>query len=96
MKAPKFQRMEALEAAVHTAGHELADPIEGIIVTPDGIMAWGGGRHILLNYRWNQTYGASGEPLPGSGHWSADYIRDCDAPPPGHGITRARRSWRFW
>ena len=79
MKAPKYQRMEALQAAIQAAAHELADPIEGLEVTRDGIVAWGGERFILLEYRWNQSGGARGEPMPGGGHWSAEYVRDCDA-----------------
>ena len=78
MKAPKYQRMDALGAALQAAGHELADPIEGLEVTRDGIVAWASGRFILLDYRWNQGYGARGEPLPGSGSWSAAYVKDCD------------------
>ena len=96
MKAPKYQRMEALEAAVQAAGHELADPVEGLEVTHEGIVAWAGGRYILLNSRWIQTYAESGEPALGSGHWSADYIRDCDAAFRGHDQGRTRRPWRLW
>lgn len=29
VKAPKYQRMEAVEAVIQTAGHELGDPIKG-------------------------------------------------------------------
>src|SRR5579871_3094090 len=93
MKAPKYQRMEALEAAIQAAGYELADPIEGLEVTRDGIVAWAGGRFILLDYRWNQSYGDGHAPLPGSGHWSADYVKDCDASLLAQGGKASRRPW---
>ncbi len=48
MKAPKYQRMEAFEAAVQTAGHERTDPIEGLQITDKGIVAWAGGRAIRI------------------------------------------------
>ncbi len=54
MKAPKYQRMDALYAAVQTAGHELEDPILGLEMTQDGIVAWDGRRAILMSYQWNQ------------------------------------------
>jgi hypothetical protein len=79
MKAPKYQRMEMLQAAIQAAGYELSDPIEGLEITPQGVVAWAGGRHILLSYRWANDYGKNGEPLLGSGAWTADYVRDCDA-----------------
>lgn len=93
MKAPKYQRMEALEAAIQTAGFELADPIEGLEVTRDGIVAWAAGRFILLDYRWNQDYGESGEPMLGGGRWSAAYVRDCDAATLAQGGRSTRRRW---
>ena len=93
MKAPKYQRMEALEAAIHAAGHELADPIEGLEVTQDGIVAWAAGRFILLDYRWNQSYGERGAPLLGGGHWSAQYVKDCDGSLLAHGGKSTRRPW---
>lgn len=93
MKAPKYQRMEALDAAIRAAGDELADPIEGLEVTRDGIVAWAQGRFILLDYRWNQGYGDGGAPLPGSGHWSAAYVRDCDGALLAEGGRHTRRPW---
>lgn len=44
MKAPKYQRVEAVEAAIQTAGHERTDPIEGLQITDKVIAAWAGGR----------------------------------------------------
>lgn len=97
MKAPKYQRMEALEAAVQTAGHELADPVLGLEMTDDGIVAWDGKRAILMSYGWNQSYGEGSAPLPGGGHWSADYLRDCPLPARGFANASASRPrWRFW
>jgi hypothetical protein len=93
MKAPKYQRMEALDAAIQAAGHELADPIEGLEVTRDGIVAWAQGRFILLDYRWNQGYGEGGAPLPGSGNWSAVYVKDCDAALLREGGRHTSRPW---
>ena len=93
MKAPKYQRMEALEAAIQAAGDELDDPVEGLEVTCDGIVAWAAGRFILLNYRWNQGYGEGGAPLLGSGHWSAEYVKDCGADLLAQGGKHSRRPW---
>jgi hypothetical protein len=80
MKAPKYQRMEMLQAAIQAAGDELFDPIEGLEMTDKGVVAWAGGRAILLSCRWDNSYGADGEPHLGGGAWSADYVGDCDAP----------------
>ena len=96
MKAPTYQRMEALEAAIQAAGHELADPIEGLEVTREGIVAWAAGRFILLDYRWNQDYGAKGEVLLGTGGWSAAYVKDCDAALLAQGGRHSRRPWWRW
>lgn len=97
MKAPKYQRMDALEAAVLTAGYELDDPIEGLEVTDDGVVAWAQGRFILMNSRWNQDYGPDGSPALGGGRWSADYVRDCDASSLTFGGRAAPRPWwRVW
>jgi hypothetical protein len=93
MKAPKYQRMEAFEAAVQTAGHELADPIEGLQVTDQGIIAWAGGRAIRMSYHWNQSYSESGAAYLGGGHWSADYVEDCAMPPTA--APASRPWWRF-
>ena len=93
MKAPKYQRMEALDAAIQAAGHELANPIEGLEVTRDGIVAWAAGRFILLDYRWNQGYGDGGVPLPGSGDWSAVYVKDCGPSVLREGGRNTRRPW---
>ena len=93
MKAPKYQRMDALEAAIQAAGHELVDPIEGLEVTRDGIVAWANGRAILMSYGWNQSYADDGSPSLGGGHWSADYLRDCPVPV---GDTRRTRRWWPW
>jgi len=93
MKAPIYQRMEALEAAIQAAGHELADPIEGLEVTSQGIVAWAAGRFILLDCHWNQGYGEGGAPLLGSGNWSAAYVKDCDASLPALGGKASRRPW---
>jgi hypothetical protein len=93
MKAPKYQRMEALEAAIQTAGHHLSGPIEGLEVTRDGIVAWAGGRAILMSYGWNQSYSEDGSPYLGSGHWSAEYVRDCAVP---SGETRKTSRWWPW
>jgi hypothetical protein len=93
MKAPIYQRMEALEAAIQAAGHELADPIEGLEVTREGIVAWAQCRFILLDYRWNQGYGDGGAPLPGSGNWSAAYVKDCDATLLREGGRNTSRPW---
>ena len=97
MKAPKYQRMEALDAAIQTAGHELNDPILGLEMTEDGIVAWDGKRAILMSYGWNQSYGPNGEPYIGGGHWSAVLVRDCALPARGFASSSgARRRWRFW
>ncbi len=93
MKAPKYQRMEMLQAAIQTAGHELGDPIDGLEMTGKGILAWGGGRTILISCLWNQGYGDNRTPLPGSGNWSADYVEDCD---PLSGRAPVRSWWRRW
>ena len=79
MKAPKYQRAEMLEAAVLEAAHTLDDPIEGLAITDRGVVAWAAGRYILLAYRWDNDYAASGEPMLGGGAWSARYVADCDA-----------------
>jgi hypothetical protein len=84
MKAPKYQRMEALEAAIQAAGHELADPIDGLEVTRDGIVAWAGGRAVLMSCGWKQSYGDAGAPQLGGGHWAAEYVRDCSVPWAAH------------
>ena len=34
MKAPKYQRMEMLQAAIQAAGYELSDPIDGLRSSP--------------------------------------------------------------
>jgi hypothetical protein len=97
MKAPKYQRMDALYAAIQTAGDELADPILGVEMTGDGIVAWDGKRAILMSYDWNQGYGADRTPLPGSGNWSATYVRDCAGPVRGFANSSGSRAWwRFW
>jgi len=97
MKAPKYQRMDALYAAVQTAGYELADPVLGLEMTEDGIVAWDGKRAILMSYHWNQGYGADRTPLPGSGDWSANYVRDCAMPARGFASSvHPRRWWHFW
>jgi len=97
MKAPEYQRMEALEIAIRAAADVLTDPIEGVEVTQNGIVAWASGRFILLDYRWNQSHGERGEPLPGSGHWSAEYVRDCDVSLLRHGGQGTHRPWwRIW
>ena len=83
MKAPKYQRIEMLHAAVQAAGDALSDPIEGLEMTHKGVVAWGGGRAILLSYRWTNSYADNGEPHLGGGAWSADYVEDCDLPPRG-------------
>lgn len=93
MKAPKYQRMEALQAAIQAAGDELSDPIEGLEVTRDGIVAWAGGRAILMSYGWNQSYADDGSPCLGGGHWSAAYVRDCPVPT---GETRRTNRWWPW
>lgn len=93
MKAPKYQRMEALDAAIHAAGHELADPIEGLEVTGDGIVAWAQGRFILLDYRWNQDYGEGGQPMLGGGRWSAVYVKDVDGAQLRQGGRHTHRPW---
>ena len=95
MKAPKYQRMDALSATIWTAGHELADPIEGLQVTRDGIVVWAAGRAVLIRDHWDQSYGSRGEPLLGSGNWVAEYVRDCD--PPALSPSAPRRPWwRIW
>ena len=78
MKAPKYQRMEMLQAAILAAGYELSDPIEGLEMTDKGIVAWGGGRAILLSCRWHNSYGDDGQPHLGGGSWAADYVEDCE------------------
>jgi hypothetical protein len=93
MKAPKYQRMDALGAAIQTAGHELDDPVEGLQVTEKGIVAWAGGRAILMRYGWNQSYAENGAPHLGGGHWSADYVEDCAMPPTASPASRPW--WRF-
>jgi len=93
MKAPKYQRMEAFEAAIQTAGHELAEPIEGLQITDKGIVAWAGGRAIRMTYGWNQSYGDDGQPHLGGGHWSAMYVEDCAMPP--NASPASRPWWRF-
>lgn len=80
MKAPKYQRGEMLEAALREAMHTLDDPVEGLVMTDQGVVAWAAGRYILIAYRWDNDYASSGEPLLGGGAWSASYVTDCDAP----------------
>jgi hypothetical protein len=79
MKAPKYQRAEMLAAALQEAVQALSDPVEGLEVTDKGVVAWAAGRFILMTYRWDNDYGAKGEPLLGGGAWSARYAMDCDA-----------------
>jgi hypothetical protein len=79
MKAPKYQRVEILAAALQEAGHSLDDPIEGLEITDKGIVAWAAGRFILMTYRWDNDYNTDGTPLPGGGAWSVQYVADCDS-----------------
>ena len=65
-------------------------------MTREGIVAWAGGRFILLDYRWNQSYGEDGAALLGSGRWSAGYIRDCDVSHLTQGDKTSRRPWWRW
>jgi hypothetical protein len=97
MKAPKYQRMDAFNAAIQTAGDELSDPILGLEMTADGIVAWDGRRAILMSYGWNQSYSESGEPHIGGGHWSAEHVRDVALPARGFANSSTPGSWwRFW
>jgi hypothetical protein len=99
MKAPKYQRMEMLQAAISAAGQELSDPIEGLEVTDKGVVAWANGRIILLTCHWDNGYSETGQPLLGSGAWSADYAGDCDSslrPSGNDARARHRARWRFW
>lgn len=79
MKAPKYQHAEILATALREALYILDDPVEGLEITDKGVVAWAAGRFILMSYRWDNKYNANGEPLPGSGAWSAQYVADCDA-----------------
>lgn len=79
MKAPRYQRVEMLQAALHEAAQTLNDPVEGLVVTDKGVVAWADGRHILMSYRWDNEFTDSGSPLLGSGAWSAQYVTDCAA-----------------
>ena len=79
MKAPKYQRAEMLGAALREAMHTLDDPVEGLVITDKGVIAWAAGRHILMTCRWDNDYAESGEPLLGGGAWTARYVGDCDA-----------------
>jgi hypothetical protein len=79
MKAPKYQRAEILAAALQEAVHTLDDPVEGLEIMDKGVVAWAGGRFILMSYRWDNDCNADGAPLLGGGAWSARYVTDCDA-----------------
>ena len=99
MKAPKYQRMEMLQAAISAAGQELSDPIEGLEVTGKGVVAWANGRIILLSCHWDNGYSETGQPLLGSGAWSANYAEDCDSSfrlSGNNARARHRARWRFW
>ncbi len=91
MKAPIYQRAEALNVAIQTAVHILSDPIEGLQMTSDdgGIIAWSRSRSILMSYRYDNHCDPNGNPMPGSGNWSAQYVRDC-AHPSGAGPAAGR------
>jgi hypothetical protein len=77
MKAPKYQRADVLQAALREAVQTLNEPVDGIVVTDRGVVAWADGRHILMSYRWDNEYDAAGSPLPGSGAWAARYVSEC-------------------
>lgn len=79
MKAPRYQRAEILVAALQEAVYTLDDPVEGLEIIEKGVLAWAGGRFILMSYRWNNEYRADGAPIVGGGAWSAHYVADCDA-----------------
>jgi hypothetical protein len=79
MKAPKYQRTEMLAAVLQEAAHTLADPVEGLEVMDEGVVAWAAGRFILMSCRWDNAYGPQGAPVLGGGAWSAHYVADCDA-----------------
>jgi hypothetical protein len=98
MKAPKYQRAEMLEAALQEAVHTFEGPVEGLEITELGVVAWAAGRFILMSCRWDNSYSADGEPLPGSGVWSAQYINDCDASyrQSSESIASMRPWWRRW
>ncbi len=80
MKAPIYQHQDLLTAALQTAVLTLPDPVEGVQMTPDGVVAWSGSRCILLDVGYNNDTGDDGVVAPGSGHWSARYVRDCPRP----------------
>ncbi|MEO7042912.1 MAG: hypothetical protein ABI035_11670 [Gemmatimonadaceae bacterium] len=102
MKAPKYQRAEVLHAALREAVQTLNDPVEGLVVTGDGVVAWADGRHILMSYRWDNGHDDAGRPLLGSGAWTAQYVTDCNADfsEAAGGTTSTRhwwsRLWRVW
>jgi hypothetical protein len=79
MKAPKYQRAEMLDAALREAADELEDPVEGLAMTEKGVVAWAGGRHILIAVRWDNDYAENGAPMLGGGAWTARYLSDCEA-----------------
>ena len=98
MKAPKYQRAEMLEAALQEAVHTFEDPVEGLEITDMGVVAWAAGRFILMSCRWDNSYSPDGEPLLGSGAWSAQYLNDCDASyrRSSESIASMRPWWRRW
>lgn len=79
MKAPKYLAAEMLGAALQEALETLEDPVEGLEITEQGVIAWAAGRFILMTCRRDNGYAEDGKPLLGTGTWSVRYVHDCDA-----------------
>ena len=98
MKAPKYQRAEMLEAALQEAVHTFEGPVEGREITEWGLWPGPPVGSYSTSCRSDNSYSADGEPLLGSGVWSAQYINDCDASyrQSSESIALMRPWWRRW
>ena len=47
MKPPNYQRGEMLDAALREAVQTLDDPVEGLELRDNGVVAWAAGRFIF-------------------------------------------------
>jgi hypothetical protein len=84
MRAPKYERMRMLDAAIGRASDELDAPIDRLEVAGGHVTCWSGTRSVIMAYGYAQGGGedpVTGAfiPYPGSGDW---YVTVVQAPPP--------------
>jgi hypothetical protein len=76
MMAPQYERARVLHEAIETSVQQLGEPIDRIKVTPQRVLIWAAGRRLVMNYRYLNSYDASGAAMLGGGRW----IVECAEP----------------